>query len=270
MFCENVGFEENHVTYAKYKEYKQKYRINNLVETENIIEKGRMVKDEQEIQNIKKACEITDNCFNYIKEYIKKGMTEKQIASEIESFFIQNGAEGLAFETIVASGENSSKPHAIPTNRKIQSGDIVIIDFGCKYNGYCSDMTRTIFIDKVEETAKVIYDLVNKNQSLILSQLREGANTRNLSKMVENDFKLHGYDLIHGLGHAVGLQIHEEPFISSNRMETILKENMVITNEPGIYLAGKFGIRIEDTVLITKNECITLTNSGKDYIVIED
>ena len=144
MFCENVGFEENYVTYAKYKEYMHKYKINNLCETDNIIEKQRAIKDEEEIEKIKRACEITDNCFTYLQSYIKKGMTELQIAKEIENYFISNGASGLAFDTIVASGENSSMPHAVPTSRKIQSGDIITIDMGCKYEGYCSDMTRTI------------------------------------------------------------------------------------------------------------------------------
>ena len=119
MFCENVGFEENYVTYAKYKEYIRKYKINNLVETEYIIEKQRMIKDGEEIKNIQKACEITDNCFSYLLEYIKPGMTEKQIAREIEEYY-RDRTDGLSFETIVASGENTSKPHAVPTDRKIQ------------------------------------------------------------------------------------------------------------------------------------------------------
>lgn len=120
MFCENVGFEENYLTYAKYMDYKQKYKINNFVETDHIIEKQRMIKDEYEIECIKKACKITDNCFEYLKTFIKKGMTEKQIAWEIEKYFITHGADGLAFDTIVASGTNSSMPHAVPTDRKIR------------------------------------------------------------------------------------------------------------------------------------------------------
>jgi len=236
MFCENVGFEENYVTYAKYKEYMHKYKINNMVETEGIIEKQRAIKDDEEIKDIKKACEITDNCFTYITTFIKKGMTEKQIADEIEKYFKQNGAEGLAFDTIVASGENSSKPHAVPSDRQIQSGDVITIDMGCKYNGYCSDMTRTIFVDFVQEYIKPIYELVLKNQKQILSEMKEGANPRILSKMVDSDFKINGFDLVHSLGHGVGMEIHEIPYISS-RNENLLKENMVITNEPGIYLA---------------------------------
>ena len=266
MFCENVGFEENYVTYAKYKELIRKYKINNLVETEHIIEKQRMIKDEEEISNLQKACEITDNCFNYLLTYIRPGMTEKQIADEIDEYY-KRRTDGLAFDTIVASGENSSKPHAVPTNRKIEENDIITIDMGCKVNGYCSDMTRTIFVGSIPEEMKKVYDLVLKNQVQTIEQMKDGASTRLLTKMVENDFKLNGYDLIHSLGHGVGLDIHEAPYVSY-RSEAQLKENMVVTDEPGIYIPGKFGVRIEDTVQITKFGCISLTKSEKNYIVI--
>lgn len=267
LFCENVGFEEEYVTYSKYKEYMHKYKINNMVETEQIIEKQRMVKDEEEIQLIQKACNLTDDCFSHILTFIKKGMSEKQIAAEIERYFKENGADGLSFDTIVASGENSAKPHAIPSDRKIQSGDIITIDMGCKYKGYCSDMTRTIFVDYVQNYIKPIYDLVLKNQELTLKEMKEGANPRVLFKMVDSDFNINGYSLVHGLGHGVGLEIHENPFIAQ-RNENLLKENYVITNEPGIYIPEKFGVRIEDTVLVKKAEGQALTKSSKDYIII--
>ena len=266
MFCENVGFEENYVTYAKYKELIRKYKINNLVETEHIIEKQRMIKDEEEISNLQKACEITDNCFNYLLTYIRPGMTEKQIADEIDEYY-KRRTDGLAFDTIVASGENSSKPHAVPTNRKIEENDIITIDMGCKVNGYCSDMTRTIFVGTIPEEMKKVYDLVLKNQVQTIEQMKDGASTRLLTKMVENDFKLNGYDLIHSLGHGVGLDIHEAPYLSY-RSDAQLKENMIVTDEPGIYISGKFGVRIEDTVQITKFGCISLTKSEKTYIII--
>ena len=159
MYCENVGFEENYVTYAKYKELKYKYRINNLVETENIIEQQRMIKDEEEIEDIRKACDITRKCFEEIQKYLKPGNTELEVAKIIDTYFSEN-AEGIAFETIVASGENSSRPHAVPTDRKIQEQDIVVIDIGCKIKGYCSDMTRTFFIGEPTEEQKNVYNLV--------------------------------------------------------------------------------------------------------------
>ena len=267
MFCENVGFEENYVTYAKYKEYMHKYKINSLVEIENMIEKQRQIKDEEELENIKKACQITDECYTHILNFIKPGMTEKQIAREIDDYYYKN-ADGTSFDTIVASGENSSKPHAIPTDRKIQNIDIITIDMGCKLNGYCSDMTRTFFVGEVPSHVKPIYELVLKNQEQVLKDIRENSNTKQIAKMVDNDFRLHNYDLIHALGHGVGLDIHEAPLLSINS-ESVLKENMVITNEPGIYIAGQFGVRIEDTVLITKGGCEPLTKSPKKYVIIK-
>ncbi len=266
MFCENVGFEENYVTYAGYKELIRKYKINSLVETDNIIERQRMIKDRDEVSKIQKACEITDNCFSYLQTYIKPGMTEKEIAEEIEKYY-KKYADGLSFETIVASGENSSKPHAIPTDRKIQNQDIITIDMGCKVDGYCSDMTRTIFVGSVPDYIKEVYDLVLKKQIQSLEDMKDGESTRQLTTMVENDFRLEGYDLIHALGHGVGMEIHEAPYINYHS-DTQLKENMIVTSEPGIYIPGKFGVRIEDTVQITKFGCISLTKSEKNYIII--
>ena len=267
-FCENVGFEENYVTYATYKNYMHKYKANHLEETENIIEKQRFIKDNNEIELLKKACEITDKCFEHLVEYIKVGMTEKQIALEIEKFFTENGAESLAFETIVASGPNSSKPHAKTTERKIDLGDPITIDFGCKYKGYCSDMTRTVFAGFVPGKIRGIYNLVLKNQLQTEKDMKDGANIRILARNVENDFKLNGYSLVHALGHGVGLDIHEAPIVSYKNDNTF-KENMVVTNEPGIYIPREFGVRIEDTTLITKSGCINLTKSDKNYIIVD-
>lgn len=238
MFCENVGFEENYVTYAKYKEYMHRFKINNFVETENMIEKQRMIKDEEEIESIQKACKVTDDCFEYILGYIKPGMTEKQIAREIDDYYYKN-AEGTSFDTIVASGENSSKPHAVPTDRKIQEKDIITIDMGCIVNGYCSDMTRTIFVGEITEEQKNIYNLVLKNQKIALNQIRDGANIKAIVRGVESDFNLNQNTLIHSLGHGVGLEIHEAPIVGI-KSDFSLKENMVITDEPRNIYSRKF------------------------------
>ena len=266
-FCENVGFEENYLTYAQYKEYMHKYKINNFEETEGLIEKYRIVKKEEEIDCIKKACIITDNCFEHLKSFIKIGMTEKEIAFEIEKFFLTNGADSLAFDTIVASGPNSSMPHAVPTDRKIEDGDPITIDMGCKYNGYCSDMTRTVFAGHVPQYMKPVYDLVLKNQLRVQEELKEGANLKLIAKSVESEFKLQGANMVHSLGHGVGLDIHEYPFMSTKH-DFLLKENMVVTDEPGIYIPTRFGVRIEDTVLITKYASQNLTMSDKNYVVV--
>lgn len=266
MFCENVGFEEHYVTYAKYKEIMHKYKVHSLVETEGIIEKQRQIKDFNEIKNLRKACQITDDCFTYLLKYIKKGMTEKQIADEIEKYFKANGGV-LAFDTIVASGENSSMPHATPTDRKIISGDVITIDMGCSYNGYCADMTRTIFVDKIEERVKASYDLVLENQNTAIEEMKDGAQIKIIARIVEGNLKMHGHDPMHALGHGVGMNVHEEPILSQ-KSDKVLKENMVIAVEPGIYIPGKYGIRIEDTVLITREGTEILTKSTKEYCVI--
>ena len=261
MFCENVGFEENYVTYAMYKKYMHIYKINNFIEAESIINRLRAIKDNDEIDCIKEACRITDECFTFLQGYIKPGMTEKQIARKIQNFFMEN-AEGVSFEPIVASGENSSKPHAIPTDRAIKENDIITIDMGCKIKGYCSDMTRTIFIGRPTEEQKRVYNLVLDNQEKSLREMKDGASIKDIAKIVTSNFALQGYDLVHSLGHGVGLDIHEVPFIKEANDNT-LKENMVVTDEPGIYIPGNFGIRIEDTVLITKDGQEVLTKSRK-------
>ena len=259
MFCENVGFEENYMTYAKYKFYKQIYKINDFVEAECLIDKIRMIKDEQEIEYIKKACEITDKCFEYIKEFITPGITEKFIATKIEQYYMEN-SDGISFKPIVASGPNSSQPHAIPTERELEEQDIITIDMGCKYKGYCSDMTRTIFIGEPTEEQKRIYRLVYKNQKNSIKEMTDGVNIKDISKKVVNSLDENGFNLVHALGHGVGLDIHEKPFIR-DKNDNVLKEKMVVTSEPGIYIPGSFGIRIEDTILVTKGEAEVLTKS---------
>lgn len=266
--CENVGFEENYVTFADYENMIRKYRIKNFEETDKIIEKIRMIKDDKEIKDIEKACDITDKCFDYLLDYIKIGMTERQVALEIEKFFIENGADGLAFDTIVASGENSSKPHAMPTDKIIRYGDPITIDFGAKVNGYSADMTRTIFAGCISEELQELYNLVLKIQLKSIKNMKEGNACRIVAREIENDMYIYNYPLIHALGHGVGLEVHELPILSHNSNFT-LKENMIVTSEPGIYIPRKYGIRIEDTLKIGRLEPEILTRSNKDIIVID-
>ena len=167
----------------------------------------------------------------------------------------------------MASGENSSKPHAIPTDRIIQEKDIITIDMGCKINGYCSDMTRTIFIGEATDEQQRIYDLVLKNQRKVLDEIYDGANIKTIVKSVESDFNINNETLVHSLGHGIGLDIHELPTVTLKN-DSILKENMIITDEPGIYIPGNFGIRIEDTVLVTKKGATALTESSKECIIL--
>ncbi len=266
MFCENVGFEENFVTYAEYKDLLQRYRVN-LMETEHIIEAQRIIKDEREIKYIEKACEITDKCFEHLQHFIKIGMSEKEIAFEIERFFKTNGAEGVSFDPIVASGHNSSMPHAVPGNRKIKDGDIILIDMGCKYQGYCSDMTRMIFVNYMEDEFKEPYEICLKNNEMSEKDIKDGKNMKAIAQNSNIDLKQNGFVPLHSLGHGVGLNIHEEPFFGIV-YDQPLKENMVVTIEPGVYKPGQFGIRIEDTLLVTKLGSQKLTRSPKEPTII--
>lgn len=265
--CENVGFEEKYVTYEAYKNYLQAFKVN-LVETEGLVESQRTVKESYEIEKIKKACEITDKAFEYIIKNIKKGMTEKQVAYEINNYMLENGADSLAFDTIVASGPNSSMPHAVPTNRVIEENDIILFDFGAKYNGYSADLSRTVFVGEPDEKKEKIYDFVIEQQENLIKSFKEGTNVKTIIKNRETDYKLKAYEILHSFGHGVGLEVHEAPILNS-KIDNFLKKGSIIAIEPGVYFQGLFGIRIEDTCLIEKNECITLTNCSKNKIYIK-
>ena len=267
ILCDNIGFEEKYITYEQYKSFLQLYQ-GNLVETEGIIEELRSIKDEEEIESIKKACKITDDCFEYIIKYIKVGMTEKRIAFEIEKFMRMNGAEGIAFEFCIASGENSALPHARPGERIIKNNDVLLLDIGCKVNGYCSDFTRTIHIGKASEEFKEAYKFVLDEQEKIIKNMKIDSDIKQILKPIYEDYEQKDYRILHAFGHGVGLNIHEEPFLTMKRNKNI-KENMILAVEPGVYFNNKFGIRIEDTILITENGSINLTKSAKNLIEIE-
>ena len=191
-----------------------------------------------------------------------------KLQARIDRYF-NEFADGKAFDTIVASGPNSAIPHAVPTERRIEEGDIITIDMGCKYKGYASDMTRTIFVKYVKEEYKEVYELVLKNQKQSLTDMRDGNNFKQIVRDVENDFGAHNYILVHALGHGVGLEVHEFPFFSS-RVDYTVKENMIVTSEPGIYIEGKFGVRIEDTLQVTKYRGEALTRSDKNYVIVDN
>ncbi len=266
VLCNNVGFEEKYLTYEKYQEYMQLYQVN-LVETEGVIENMREIKETEEIENIKKACKITDECFEYILKYIKVGMTEKRIAFEIEKYMRINGADGIAFDFCVASGENASKPHAIPTDKRIKNNEVLLLDIGCKVNGYCSDFTRTVYIGQASEQFKESYKFVLEEQEKILNELKPEKNIKEVIEPIYKDYKDREYEILHAFGHGLGLYIHEQPILGVKK-DTNLKEKMILAVEPGLYIPGQYGIRIEDTVLITNEGIEILTNSKKQLIEI--
>lgn len=243
---------------------KYKFKLAN-----DAIMQSRMVKDETELQMLTRAEAIGDAAFTHILDRIKPGITEKEIALELEFFMKRQGATKLSFDTIVASGSNSSMPHAQVTNRKIVNGDFVTMDFGCVYEGYCSDMTRTIAVGEPTAEMKKVYQIVLDANLRAMEGIKEGVRCNEIDAIARNHIKESGYGEYfgHGLGHGVGLDIHEEPRFSP-KCDVITKENMVITDEPGIYLPGQFGVRIEDLVVVKKNGYQKLSMSSKELIVL--
>lgn len=265
-------FVESHsITLSLHAELKKTLKKIKLIPvTEDPVSILRAVKDEDEIGLLREACAITDRCFTHLLQYIKPGLSEWDIAVEIDYFYKKNGCTACSFDPIVASGAGSSMPHYKPAeDKKIIKGDVLLIDMGCLYKGYNSDLTRTIFVDSVDSTMGDIYNIVYEAQKEAVSSVKPGIDTNKLDSIARTVISNYGYgdNFGHGLGHGVGIEIHELPAIKKFTSATI-KKNMVITIEPGIYIPGKGGVRIEDTVLVTSGGCEILTKSSKELIVI--
>lgn len=233
------------------------------------LKKLRMVKTEREISKIQKAADIASDAFEYVLGVIKPGLTERELAAEIEYFMKKNGGEGTSFDTIAVSGEKTSLPHGVPTDKPIEYGDFVTMDFGCKVGGYCSDMTRTIVVGKATEEQKKIYNTVKSAQQAGLDFLHSGVLGSEADEVARKVIENAGYGeyFRHSLGHGVGLLIHELPNLSP-KSELVLEENMIVTCEPGIYIPGLGGVRIEDMVCIKSDGIENLTRIPKDLIQI--
>jgi len=262
-----LGFEEEFITYQQYKELNNRLNSIQLVELEGIINKHRRIKSEDEIIQIRRAAEIADKTFAHICEILKPGVSEEEISLEIEYFMKKQGASGTSFDSIVASGIRSSLPHGRATDKIIEEGDFVTLDFGCIYNGYCSDMTRTIVIGKASEKQREIYDIVLKAQTEALKYIKPGIMGFEVDKVARNIIKEKGYGdyFGHGLGHGVGMEVHEEPRLSPLGKDP-LESSMVVTDEPGIYIPDFGGVRIEDLVVVTEDGCEILSKSPKELI----
>lgn len=229
----------------------------------------RMIKSDSEVESMKKAQAITDAAFVHILDFIKPGVSEREIALEIEYFMKKNGAKGPSFDIIAITGENTSLPHGVPSERKIKAGDFFTMDIGAVVDGYCSDMTRTVAVGKISEEQKKVYDTVLKAQTEALNAIVPGAKCSDIDKVARDIIDDAGYKgcFGHGLGHSVGLLIHEEPRLSP-ACDAVLEPGMTMTVEPGIYLEGKFGVRIEDMVLITNDGMMNFTMSKKELITL--
>lgn len=230
---------------------------------------SNMVKTPDEILNIMKACAMGDICFEHILEFIKPGMTELEVANEIEKTLIGLGSEGLAFPTICVSGVNTTEAHGEPGSKVIEEGDFVTMDYGAVAGGCCSDMTRTIGIGYLSDEQKKIYDIVLRSQLAGLNACRAGVKCRDVDTAARKVIKDEGYGYlyIYGTGHGVGKEVHEAPTISRGSSE-ILQANMAVTIEPGIYIPNKFGVRIEDLAIITEFGIINAVKSQKSLIII--
>lgn len=262
-----LGFEAKDMLYADYQELKEKLNVTELVPVADEINAMRRIKTQKELEYIRKAEAIGDKVFTEILDFIKPGMTELEVAARIEYLLKVHGGQGLSFPAIVASGINSSMPHAVPSYKKIEKGDFVTMDFGCVYEGYCSDMTRTIVIGKASEKQKEIYNLVLKAQQAALDFIKAGYKGKEIDKVARDIIYGAGYEgcFGHGLGHSVGLNVHENPRLSMLE-EDIIEAGMTETVEPGIYIKGFGGVRIEDLVVVTEDGCINFTNSEKRLI----
>ena len=211
----------------------------------------RLIKDPGELQALRKSCKIAVSALRYAKRFIKPGVSEEQIAFKIESYFLDNHVRP-SFPLIVASGLNSSNPHHLSSSRKIKPNDVILIDMGCVYKGYCSDLTRTFFLGKTNGLQKTVYLAVKQAHAAAMAMVRPGARADLVDKAARDVIEKAGFGgkFIHSTGHGVGIDIHESPRLSE-KDKTVLKPGMAVTVEPGVYLEGDFGVRIEDTVVVT-------------------
>ena len=233
------------------------------------IENLRMIKDEQEIATIRKACQISDQAFLDVLDFIKPGeTTELAVMNFLDARMRQLGASGASFDFIIASGYRSAMPHGVASDKVIQNGETLTMDFGCYYNHYVSDMTRTVHVGQVTDEEREIYDIVLRSNQALIEAAKAGLSRIDFDRIPRQIINDAGYGpyFSHGIGHGIGLDIHEIPYFGKS--EEPIEAGMVLTDEPGIYLDGKYGVRIEDDLLITETGCEVLTLAPKELIVI--
>ncbi len=265
--CKRMGFEENGITVAEFRSFER--LAVELVAFGTEITRPRLYKSAEEIESLQAAQSIADKSFLEWLGRIGAGMSELEAAAELNYVCAKNGSEAPSFDPIIAAGPNSAMPHAVPGKRKMQTGELVTADFGCMINGYHSDMTRTFAIGTIDEQSREIYEIVKTAQQMALDALKSGIAAKTLDAVARDFIKQKGYGVNfgHGLGHGVGLQIHESPY-ASFRSEDTLTSGMSITIEPGIYVDGKCGVRIEDCCIVTPEGHLNLAHVTKELITI--
>lgn len=264
-----VLYEEKDISVGFYINLKKQTPEKSFVPASDKICSFREKKDSLEIKKIYEAEKLGDAAFSHILNIIKPGMKEVEVASELEYFMRKNGASKLSFETVIASGVRSCMPHGTASEKVIEKGELVTLDFGCVLDGYCSDMTRTVAIGNISTKEREIYEVVLKAQMTALADMRVGMKCSDIDKIARDIISNYGYseNFGHSLGHSVGIQIHENPNFSP-KFEVVFENGHVITVEPGIYIEGLGGVRIEDVVAATDNKIINLTNSPKELIIL--
>lgn len=264
----NIGFEADYITYGQLQDWKKMLPKINFIPLN--IRELRMVKDQEEIQRIQKACEIGDLAFQDILKNVKSGMTERELEAIILNSFSKNGATKASFETIIASGLRSAMPHGKASDKVINDNEIITCDFGCVYQGFCSDMTRTFALGEIDPKLIEIHNIVAQAQMNGIKAVKPGIKIGEIDKICRDYITEKGYGqyFAHGTGHGLGIEIHEAPWVIKNE-ETILKSGMVITVEPGIYIPELGGVRIEDDILVTENGYEILTKSPRELDVLK-
>jgi Xaa-Pro aminopeptidase len=264
----HLGFEAEDVTYQIFSQYKEKVKAE-MVPLSGVIEMLRMIKTKEEIEKIKTAAKIADSAFTRILDFIRPGVTELEVANELEFYMRKLGATSSAYDIIVASGQRSALPHGVASTKLIETGDMVTLDFGAYYQGYRSDMTRTIAVGEPRAELKEIYNIVFEALSNALAAIKPGITGQEADAFTRDYITEKGYgeQYGHGSGHGIGLDIHEEPFMSP-KCDIFLKPGMIVTVEPGIYIPALGGVRIEDDILITEYGNNIITKSPKELIIL--
>lgn len=262
-----LGFEKTNVTYKHFEQLEQNLEDIELIGTEELIESLRLIKSGDELKILQDAARIADDAFIHIQDFMKPGVREVDVALELEYFMRKAGATSSSFDIIVASGERSALPHGVASEKKIALGELVTLDFGAYYKGYCSDITRTVSIGKVSDKLREIYDVVLEAQRLGVAGTKAGMLASQADALTRDYIKDCGYGAYfgHSTGHGLGMEVHEGPGLSPNSQE-VLQTGMVVTIEPGIYVPGVGGCRIEDDVVITEEGNIRLTQASKQFI----
>lgn len=267
--AKSVVFEGSFVTYSSYLAMKETLKDFTLDPNDAFLGRLRETKSPEEIRRIARAQSMGEETFRHICKLIKPGVTEEEVAIEIDYHLRKQGGEAPAFDTIAVSGRNSSKPHGVPSSKKIEAGDFVTMDFGTKVEGYCSDMTRTVAVGNASDEMKKVYETVRSAQSAALAGIRAGIAGKKADALARSVIEEAGFGLFfgHSLGHGVGLEIHEEPRFAAS-FEGAIPEGAVVSVEPGIYIPGRFGVRIEDLVVVEKDGVKNLNTLGSELIIL--